>query len=923
MYKHILILCFCVLAIVVGTTALFRATHTYDNLLNRADELAYEGKFRRAIPYYRSAHGLKPEEPAPILGELRAYQSLGETRNLERFLNRLARSWLYERIITQWPPNQKRELAGAFYGSKDFDRAEPIYQRLWHDTAEERDGLHLAEVLAWQKKHSQATHVLQSILKKSPNQKRAKKLLADVMSWDQRFEEAIPLFRQLVLEEPNDDSTHLKLAGALRHAGRPEEAAPILESLSQKYPNDREILFERAKTLGSGAQYPTALEILSGLEGDSIEEEKSRIDEMKLSIRERHGLYKEVEEMYRQKLGHDPKDASLRDKFLGILETQEKFAEALSYCKSILADEPENEQILRRAAHLASWVGLHAESAAYLEKLSRRSPMDQPLNMELASEWILSGQTDKGLSLYEKIVEENPADAEASEKFLQAFLSAKPEGGDLLRLKSWVERHPDDDRFKKLLADILSWKENYPESLRFYLELRRKHPEDADISIQHARILSWSRDYRQSETEYKRLIQKNPDWVMPRRELGRILGWSRQYDRAVRQYEETQKAFPDDLAVRAELESKKDFYRFHDGQAMKHYQTWLSIEPMNVEAMFDLGQVYSRQRHWQKARSLYKKILSIQPSHFRAEQALNKVNILDQKTTLTTYAGFEESDAGSRLNDVRLYQGGLDLDSPINEQLSLRAGYSDGKYEFSDFVRTSRHKTFVEALFYGKPFWWGSFGYEYSDYSRGPDGTHNFHENIHLAPRDDLEFVLSHQRQDLIYNSRTLIEHLQADDLKVRGVYRHSVVFEAGADYLHQNSNDGNSSDRYGGDIKFNLSDASQRLSVQYRYEEYGYAKAREYYFSPSSFHTHSIMLEYRRYLNKEELFWGTNDTYFTVRYKLDLERNSLNGHQIYLDFHHDWNDRFSTHLEGSTKLYNENNIYEEKRIVLYTVLRF
>ena len=76
-----------------------------------------------------------------------------------------------------------------------------------------------------------------------------------------------------------------------------------------------------------------------------------------------------------------------------------------------------------------------------------------------------------------------------------------------------------------------------------------------------------------------------------------------------------------------EMKAKDAYYRFFDAKAFEFYTDWLTKEPDNLEALFDLAQSYSRQMQWDNAQKTYNRTLRVMDSHFRAKQAGNKTKI--------------------------------------------------------------------------------------------------------------------------------------------------------------------------------------------------------------------------------------------------------------------------------------------------------
>ena len=378
-----------------------------------------------------------------------------------------------------------------------------------------------------------------------------------------------------------------------------------------------------------------------------------------------------------------------------------------------------------------------------------------------------------------------------------------------------------------------------------------------------------------------------------------------------------------DEASRLEMLSKSNFYKIFDSSAIRYYKQWLKTEAEDLEALYDLGQAYARQMQWDNARNTYQAILNILPSHFRAEQALNKVNIYAKSPRAKLGFKFFEADSASRDMDKKYLDIYSSFKAPLREDLYFEAREDTYMYVYSHVGHVNRERISAGLEYYKKPYFWASGSYAYNIYSDGIDESHTSKEEVNIRPFDPTLFTLSHEHDDVLDNALTLKMRLEKDDYKIRGTASPNRRLSFGADYMYSDYNDGNERDAYGFDSSCILLYEPKFFKVTYRYEEYGFDEPRPEYFTPSSFHSNTLLLEWRHFLNKEELFWGTNDTYYTLKYGVNLDVHDLHGHTFYADFHKDWNDRFSTHVEWSKKMYEHRDVYSEDEVSAYITYYF
>jgi len=287
--------------------------------------------------------------------------------------------------------------------------------------------------------------------------------------------------------------------------------------------------------------------------------------------------------------------------------------------------------------------------------------------------------------------------------------------------------------------------------------------------------------------------------------------------------------------------------------------------------------------------------------------------------------GFEHYHAAStsRDDDEDYWDIYTNLRTPINEDIYLSAREDTVLYDPSTAKSFVRQKMGVALEYNKRPTLWARAAYAYSVYTGQPKNSNNFNGEVNFKPIDLALFTFLYKRLDVEDNPQTMIRNLKRDDYKVRTTIEPNRRIGFGADYMYSHYTDKNDKFTYGLDVKTQILYEPHSLALTYRYEEYGYGEPREnYYFSPGSFHYNTAAVEWRQFLNKE-LFWGNNETYYTLKYAVNFDVHDQVGHLLYADFHRDWNNRFSTHVEWSKKIYEHRDTYGEERLMVYCKLYF
>lgn len=532
-----------------------------------------------------------------------------------------------------------------------------------------------------------------------------------------------------------------------------------------------------------------------------------------------------------------------------------------------------------------------AEAVKILEELHTKFPSRQDITVELISSLYGAGMDKDAQMQVKNLLDER-----------------KHEPGPMMRL-----------------LGILTQKKGYKDAIKLCQVILAEDPSNKDARLWLARILSWNGKYKDAKKTYDELINNSKDWPTPRREKARVLGWEHEYAKSINEYKSIIKdIIPTDEASSLEMRAKDAGYKYFDIKAIKAYQDWLAVEPDDLEALFDLAQAYSRNMQWKNARGLYEKVLVIMPDHASAKTALEKTDIYSKSFQAEIGMQYYTSASTSRDIDQTYWDIYAAAKIPVLEELYLSARedtfihyFSKSKLEWA-----VRERLGLAIEYNLRPFFWAKAGYAYSIYSSHFNNTHNFNGELNFRPVDGISFTFLQKREDVLDNQETLNNSLKRDDYKIRALVEPNRRISLGADYMYSHYTDTNDKFTYGIDLRGQILYEPHSLAVTYRYEEYGFGQPSSIYFSPYRFHYNTVGFELRQFLNKK-LFWGNNDTYYTLKYAVNFDVHDQVGHTLYADFHKDWTKNFSTHIEWTKKIYEHRDTYGEEGVLVYGKLNF
>lgn len=391
----------------------------------------------------------------------------------------------------------------------------------------------------------------------------------------------------------------------------------------------------------------------------------------------------------------------------------------------------------------------------------------------------------------------------------------------------------------------------------------------------------------------------------------RVLGWARRYPEAMKEYRALVDKTNDPL-FRLEMEGKRAYWNDRVYTAICKYKELIQKDPENVEAMFDLSQIYSYQSMWPEAIGEYNKILAVDKNHFRATEGLEKARLISQHVAWETGYDYIEADSQSRDMDIRKHTIFNRFTGYVRPNIIMEGLYNFGPRSFSDFADVIENEGRIAVTYVSDPAGWASAYYDLIVYNQTIDPMNTFGGALGARIADNATLAFMYDRQRLQNSSNVIRWHEYEDDCKVRADYSVNTHLKLGADYTYAHYSDRNYRNEPGFDILYFFSLDPLRLSVQYRYFYRAFWYTSPNYWSPKEFMTNELFFNWRHYLNKEEIFFGADDLYYDLGYNVSVDSETIAGHTFSGRLHWDINKRFSLDIKGYfTK--SSNKVYKDE----------
>jgi len=511
------------------------------------------------------------------------------------------------------------------------------------------------------------------------------------------------------------------------------------------------------------------------------------------------------------------------------------------------------------------------------------------------------------------VLGEDSAEEQEIRKLLgEAYIMTEDYESAEAEYRKTLEEDPKNVEARIGLADILSWQKRYDESIAEYKKVLEIEPNNLQARKKLADIMSWDKRYVEAVELYDEVLSEKED-VKARLQKARVLGWTRKYNESLQEYKKILDIKHDE-SIELEMNAKKAYWNNRVKHAILYYKELIGKDMQNVEAMFDLSQIYCYQSMWEGAVKEFEGILDVAPLHFRASDGLRKVDLISNRISLKSEYEFFEADSADRVNDIKRHTFFNKMRYPLNYNLQIEADYNLTDRSFSDFDDVLEHEGRIGFAYLQRPDWWMNGFYNFIDYNKGIDTIHMFGANLNLRILDIGVSSFSFERERLENSSKVIKEGYYRDNYKGRLDFDVNRRLRMGADYLYSNYSSDNYKNELGADMLFYLLFEPARFTINYRYFFRDFDNTVGEYFSPRDFSTHKIIVNWRHFLNKEEVYFGADDLYYDLKYGIAVDSEDIVNHKFSAQLNWDINKKLNLNIRGSITN-SSADVYEDESI--------
>jgi tetratricopeptide (TPR) repeat protein len=794
--------------------------------------------------------------------------------------------------------------AHKFFQYGNYEKAIPYYEAsLKADPNKVYSLQELAYSYLWTGTPEKSIDLFKQIIRQKPNDYDVMLFLASAYAWTGDYEKAIPILIN-VISKTGGLQAKIKLAEVYIWNAEPEKAAPILEDILKQSPEHTKAKMLWAKSLYYTGESEEAAEVLERLLILDDEEIEKLLAEVYIASDKHEKAIASYEEIVEK----DPSNLKARESLAALLSWSGRYDESIAQYKYILKSNPKDLNTMQSLAQVYTWQGRFKEAEAMYKDILKIYPDNIEINTYLGEVLAWQKKYDEAIVYFEKAIGDTKRVTLLYGSTL-LYSGRYNEAKDVFN--KILEKNPEDIEAKASLADCYAYTKMYQEAIALYGEALAAK-DSIEVKERLADTLSWDKQYDAAIKLYDEILYERYDSRI-HRQKARVLGWARMYDEADREYQNIlEKEF--DQTVELEMQAKRAYYNSRNRSAIEKYQKLITKEPKNAEAMFDLGQIFSYESMWQKAIDTYKGLLDVYPAHMRAKEALRKAELISEHVALSTMYDYFKGESTSRETDIKRHQILSSLSIPLNKNTFFSVDYTFTRRMFKDFHNLSENKARVKLDYLARPNWQAGAYYGALGYHQELDKISQiFGGNFSYFLDDMRSLNLNYDRQALEDNSTVIREYLYKDNFKARMDFDMSRRLKIGADYTMALYSDNNILYEPGADILFYLQLEPKMLYFRYRYFYKEFKEKDKEYWAPKGLSTNTFTINWRHFLNKEEIFFGADNIYYDLRYDFSIDSERVAGNKFTCEFNWDINENLNFNVMGSV-MGSSNSVYEEQK---------
>ena len=571
-------------------------------LVSLAGELSKRGDLASAEEIALKQMRANPNKPAPVemLIQLRAMRN--DWKGAAEALAKLE-AFPDANLTTQYWAARLDSLKGntdaAIKGYQALLEQHPDYSKALMD---------LVQIYEMNGRRNESVQYLQKLLNKKPDSVTLLSVLAAAYILDQRWSEGEALVRKAVELAPTDLGLKLKLVDIIEVKDADRAEAKLKELLKDD-PNDAHLVFHFAKFYQEHKRLSDAEALLQRFAENnhgSRNAINARVKLAELAWARQDAL--EAKTRVNQILATESGNADALMLRAALSVAEQAYLAALVDLQKVLEVRAESEQALTLMAQVYGQQGL----VQNVEETWRRVLSTHPGNMSglqfMAKKAIAKDDWQPAFQYIDKAIKANPGNPRYVELRIQLLISHKDWPAVEAEIAEATKRPGFVDLAMRWKAKLAMQREDYASSIKTYTEWLEKRPTQTEALMGLAQAYHRAGQSKELIGFLRSQIQKAPGFNEAYWLLAQSYASEKNWAAAEQLLKDKLSDMPGD-SQSWDLLAKIYANQSKDTDAEKTYQAGVTKAPNDTQLMLDQAAFYVARRQFDKAISIYERIL--------------------------------------------------------------------------------------------------------------------------------------------------------------------------------------------------------------------------------------------------------------------------------------------------------------------------
>lgn len=350
------------------------------------------------------------------------------------------------------------------------------------------------------------------------------------------FEYSIDKYFRQLKKNPENDALRFKLIDELVKANRYEEAFEQLNILYPKYSEDSKFkdLWIKVNSLRK-SYYANRIQYFEDLLNKNPNDKKSLLESAKFYTYSGYLIL--ASKLYKDYLSKNPDDTEVLSNLAEVLMWQNNLCDAVKVSDQLVALHPENEKYLLLAAKINYWLNSDADyTYSIYQKVLEKNPANKEAMFAVTNILVNENKLSEAKALMDKI--------ELSDSISGDFMELEARYNIAVEQNKLAENYNLLEKAREHLI-----RKDYYSSIQYFKNYLSKYPLDRSVQLELADVYIADNQLNDAEIVYNSLLKNSSDLEIEKR-LAKVHLWNRDSIIALNDFKKLNQKDPADVETK-------------------------------------------------------------------------------------------------------------------------------------------------------------------------------------------------------------------------------------------------------------------------------------------------------------------------------------------------------------------------------------